>query len=347
MSVEIALFIAVAMLVGNAFFVGAEFGLISTRRSSIEIRALKGSRAAKTTLDAMEHISHMLAGAQLGVTLCSLVLGAVGEPLFAHLFEPFFETLGISASLLHPLSFVFALITMVYLHVVIGEMVPKNIALADPERAALLLIPPLVFILNFVNPIVRGLNAVANGCLRIFRVKPKAEIPSTFNRDEVAGFVEESHREGLLSEDEKHLLSGVLRFEERTVESILLPLNDTIVVDEKSTPARIEQLVAKTGFSRFPTSDNHGNLSGYIHLKDILKIDAAKQNDSLGGSHTRPLATVRAGTSLSGALGIMQHAHAHLARVTGPGGAILGIIMLEDVLEELVGEIHDDAHGKY
>ena len=140
------LLLAVSMLVGNAFFVGAEFGLVSSRRSNIELEALNGSRAAKITLGAMERVSLMLAGAQLGVTVCSLIFGAVAEPLVAHHLEQPFHTLGLSEGLLHPISFVIALILMTYLHVVLGEMVPKNLALAGPTKAALWLTPPLVFV---------------------------------------------------------------------------------------------------------------------------------------------------------------------------------------------------------
>lgn len=342
MSTELALAVAVLVLFGNAFFVGAEFGLVSARRSSIEPLALKGSRAAKITLGAMERVSFMLAGAQLGVTLCSLILGAVGEPLIAHALEGPFHSLGVPDQLLHPISLIIALIIMVYLHVVIGEMVPKNLALAGPEKAALALTPPLVFIVKVASPLVNGLNAIANGCLRLIGIKPKGEIASTFTRDEVAGFVEESHREGLLSRDERHILSGVLRFDQRTVKSVLLSVETVVLADESSTPATIEQLAAKTGFSRFPIINNQKVLTGYIHLKDILKVNPAKHGTRLDPSLIRPLATVPADATLRDALTILQHERSHLARVKQDDQTI-GVIMLEDILEELVGKIRDDS----
>jgi CBS domain containing-hemolysin-like protein len=346
MSVEWAFLVAVAMLLGNAFFVGAEFGLVSARRSSIELRALNGSRAAKITLDAMEHVSLMLAAAQLGVTLCSLILGAVGEPLFAGLLEGPLHALHVPDEWLHPISFVMALAIMVYAHVVIGEMVPKNLALAKSDRAALLLTPPLALIVRLIKPLVNGLNWIANYTLSLLGVKAQAEVASTFTRDEVAGFVKESHREGLLSEDEEQLLSGALKFDERNVQSVLVPLQKLVSVGPGSTPAEVEKLSATTGFSRFPAVDKKGNLIGYLHLKDILMMDEKSHDDPIPARSLRPLVSVKPRSALRDALLEMQRSGSHMAQVKGTKGETQGIIMLEDVLEELVGEIRDDVRGK-
>lgn len=343
MSVETALLVAVAMLLGNAFFVGAEFGLVSARRSSIELRALNGSRRARVTLDAMEHVSLMLAGAQLGVTLCSLILGAVGEPLFSGLLEAPFAVMGVPEAALHPVSWVLALALMVYAHVVIGEMVPKNLALANPDRAALWLTPVLAVMVRVTKPLVMGLNALANGSLRAVGIKPQREIPSTFTRDEVAGFVKESRREGLLSEDEEQLLAGALRFDARTVKSVLLPIEKLVTVASKATPAEVEMLAAQTGFSRFPVKDKRGRLTGYIHLKDILKIPESAQTEPVPAKDIRPLAEVSDRAPLRSTLTAMQRSGSHLAMVMGRSGKTLGVIALEDGLEELVGEIRDDS----
>ncbi|HEY0359529.1 MAG TPA: CNNM domain-containing protein, partial [Mycobacteriales bacterium] len=203
-----AVLLAVVLLGLNAFFVGAEFALITARRTQIEPRAVAGSRAARTTLRAMENVSMMMAGAQLGITVCSLGLGAVGEPALAHLVEPLFARFGVPDGLLHPAAFVLAMTIVVFLHVVLGEMVPKNIAIAGPERSALVLAPPLVAVVTVLRPFIVTMNAIANGILRLLRVEPKDEVGSTFTREEVAGLVEESRREGLLDADEYDLLSG-------------------------------------------------------------------------------------------------------------------------------------------
>lgn len=338
----IGIILIVLLLLGNAFFVGAEFGLVSARRSSIELRALNGSWAAKITLKAMERVSVMLAAAQLGITLCSLGLGALGEPFIAHYLESPLHSIGLPDFLLHPISFIIALVIMTYLHVVFGEMLPKNIALAVSDRTALILVPPLVGVVKILYPVIIGLNAIANGILHLLGVQPKNEVASTFTRDEVAGFVEESHREGLLSEDEEQLLSGSLRFDERTIKSVVLPLETLVTVKTTDTPIQIEQITGKTGFSRFPVENNRGELTGYVHIKDIIEVPKNRRDQKLPRSDIRPLASVSAGTSLRSALAKMQRSGAHLAEVTKASKTI-GVVTLEDVLEELVGEIRDDS----
>lgn len=173
---------------------------MSARRSQIEPRAAEGSAAAKTTLYAMEHVSLMLATCQFGITVCSLGLGAVAEPAIAHLLEPLFELLRVPEALVHPFAFAIALATVSYLHVVVGEMVPKNLAIAIPDRSSLLLAPVLVFITRVVRPIVWFLNVVANLVLRLGRVQPQDEVASTYTVEQVQSIVRESHRGGLIDD---------------------------------------------------------------------------------------------------------------------------------------------------
>lgn len=337
MSVEWSALIALVMLLGNAFFVGAEFGLVSARRSSVELKAAAGSRAAKITLLGMERVSMMLAGAQLGVTLCSLIFGAVGEPLVAHLLETPFAAMGLSEAARHIVAFAIAMVAMVYVHVVIGEMVPKNLALAGPTRSALLLVPPLFYIVKAIRPLISALNAVANGTLRLMGIKPRDEIASTFSRDEVIGFVKESHREGLLSTEEEHLLSSSLEFDSQTIMPIVTSVTKLITTSPKPTVSEIEQLVLHTGYSRFPVRNSRGGLKGYVHIKDILKLE---QGETIS-SKIRALPTVTSTDSARKALVLMQRSGAHVAQVLNTRGRLVGVVMLEDVLEQLVGTIRD------
>jgi CBS domain containing-hemolysin-like protein len=341
--VTVYLLLALFLLLGNAFFVAAEFGLVSARRSAIELRALNGSRVAKITLNAMERVSIMLAGAQLGVTLCSLGLGALGEPIMSRLLEAPYHALGLPEVFLHPVSFAIALVLITYLHVVFGEMLPKNIALATPERIALIFTPPLVLFVKVFYPAVVGLNQLAILCAKLVGIHPKNEIASSFTRDEVAGFVEESHREGLLSEDEEHLLSGSLEFDERNLQSVILPAETLQMVTSSNTPADVEELVAKSGYSRFPVQGKKGNLIGYVHLKDMLNIPTTGRHHSIPRKNIRKLVNLKVQDSLRDALLEMQLAGVHVAEVFNNRGRSLGVVMLEDILEELVGEIRDDS----
>ncbi|MDX8153171.1 hemolysin family protein [Patulibacter brassicae] len=343
MSDGLAILLAVFLLGANAFFVGAEFALISARRTTIEPRAEEGSWAARVTLGAMERVSLMMAGAQLGITICSLGLGALGEPAVAHTLEGPFEDLGVSEALLHPISFVIALSIVVTLHVVIGEMVPKNLALARPDRAAMLLGPPLVLVVRVLGPLIVFLNWVANVSLRLMGVQPKDEITSVFTRDEVAGLVEESHREGLLEHGEGQLLLDALEFEDRDVRSVLLPEDRLVTVPAGATLEQVEEVAGRTGFSRFPVVGSSGELRGYLHVKDLLHAGKIPRDAPLPTSLVRELPSVRETDRLRSALGTMQRAAAHLAEVRSATGTTQGVVALEDVLEELVGEIRDES----
>ena len=342
MSDATAIAVAVALLGANAFFVGAEFALISARRATIEPKAIAGSRRARTTLGAMENVSLMMAGAQLGITICSLGLGAIGEPAVAHLIEAPFASTGVPGALLHPIAFTIALAIVVFAHVVIGEMVPKNIALAGPDRAALLLAPPLALIVRILKPGIAVLNAVANLSLRAVKVQPRDEVASAFTRDEVAALVEQSHREGLLAHDERDLLSGALYFDEATARAVLLLPDQLCTVPAGATPRQVEQVAAASGYSRFPVTSPDGELTGYLHIKDALQPEPDPRGAPIPPDRVRPLVQVGVDDKLSTALRTMNANGAHLARVTDATGATLGLVALEDVIEKLVGEIRDD-----
>ena len=344
MSDYTALLVAVVLLAFNAFFVGAEFALISARRSQIEPKAQAGSRMARSTLVAMENVSLMMAGAQLGITICSLGLGAVGEPALAHLIEPLFEHAGVSEAFVHPVAFALALVVVVFLHVVLGEMVPKNIALAGPDRAALVLGPLILGVVTVLRPLIVGLNAIANATLRLLHVEPKDEVSSTFTREEVAALVEESRGEGLLEADEYDRLAGALGFTEKTVELVRLDATSLTTVVRGSTAADVEALCAATGFSRFPVASEDGELLGYLHIKDVLEPDEQRRDLPIDDKWVRPFAPVGADAPLHEALEVLQRRGSHMARVVDASGATVGVATLEDVIEELVGEIRDAAH---
>ena len=344
MSDGAAIFTSVVLLALNAFFVGAEFALISARRATIEPRADEGNRLAKIALSAMERISLMMAGAQLGITICSLGLGYLGEPAVAHTIEPLFELVGLPDALVHPVAFAIALALVASLHVVLGEMVPKNIALAGPDRAAMALGPPLVLIVRVLHPAIALLNWTANVLLRLVGVDAKDEVTSAFTRDEVAGFVDESRREELLDPSEARVLVGALSFEERDARSVLLPLDTLETVPLDTTPSDVEALAARTGFSRFPVrADDGEELIGYLHLKDALETEERHRLRPIARRWVRPLPAVEATSPLRAVLTTMQASGAHLARVRDADGAVLGVVALEDVLEELVGEIRDES----
>jgi CBS domain containing-hemolysin-like protein len=343
-SAPAALGLAFALLLGNAFFVGAEFALVSARRTQIEPRADAGSAIAKITLRAMENMSLVIGVNQLGITVCSLVLGAVGEPAVAHLVEPGLHALHVPDGLLHPIAFVIALAIVVYLHVVLGEMIPKNIALAGPDRAALVLGPPIWAIVTVLRPVIVVINACASLVLRPFGVRIMDEVSSTYTREQVAALVEESRGEGLIEPEEYDRLAGALGFTEKPVSTVVMPPESLTTVERGSTVADVEAVCAATGFSRFPVVAD-GALLGYLHIKDVLETDETRRHQVVEDKWIRPFAPVRPDDLLHDALETLQRRGSHMAVVVDEAGTTHGLVTLEDVIEELVGEIRDAAHA--
>ncbi|MBN9180964.1 MAG: DUF21 domain-containing protein, partial [Microbacterium sp.] len=247
----------VVLLVFNAFFVGAEFAVVSARRSQVEPLAERGSRAAKTALFAMEHATLMLATSQLGITICSLLILNVSEPAIHHLLAGPLGLTGISETAVDVIGFVITLLLVSYLHVVFGEMVPKNLAFSVPDRAVLLLATPLVWVSKVFHPVIVALNWLANGVVRLFRVEPKNEASSTFTLEEVATIVNQSRIEGVL-DDAAGTVAAAVEFTDKKAADIAVPLADLVTLPRTTTPDEIERAVAKHGFSRYVIVDEGG-----------------------------------------------------------------------------------------
>ncbi|WP_328395319.1 hemolysin family protein [Nocardia sp. NBC_00416] len=346
----LAVLFTVFLLAGNAFFVAAEFALISARRDRLEALAAQGKRNADTVIRAGQNLSMMLAAAQLGITICSILLGRVGEPAVAHLLEQPFELAGLPESLLHPVSFVLALTIVVILHILLGEMIPKNIALAGPERSALLLVPLHLAWLRIARPLIAIYNFAANLSLRMLRIEPKDELESAVSSDELAEMIGESRSEGLLDAEEHRRLTQALGTGERFVAEVMVPLDRARTVPlwaDGTTLGDMETAVAETGFSRYPVRADDGSLVGYLHVKDVLD----KVSDETAGPSTviprtdiRPLPTVLMGTTLYEALARLRRTSSHLGRVVDTRGNTVGIVALEDLVEEFVGTVRDTTH---
>ena len=332
--------LAILLLI-NGFFVGAEFAVISARRSQIEPRAEAGSRAAKSTLYAMEHATMMLATSQLGITVCSLLILNVSEPAIHHLLEYPLALTQLPEDVVGTIAFIIALLVVSFLHVVIGEMVPKNLSFSVPDRAALILAPPLVFISMVFRPIIYVLNETANRVLRLFRVEPKNEANSTFTVDEVANIVAQSTREGVLT-DSNGALNAAFEFSTKKVKDIAVGMPHLVSLSEAATPADVERAVAQNGFSRYVLVNDEGEPTGYLHLKDVLDLDEAGEFDEpVPPKRIRQLISIFRGTDLEDALAAMRRSGVHLARVFDDSGQTRGVLFLEDIIEELVGEVQD------
>ena len=331
----VQLLIGLATLVVNAFFVGAEFALISVRRSQIETYAEQDDRRAKSVLWGLEHVSALMAAAQLGITLCTLVLGVVAEPAIAHLLEPVFHAVGVPEGAGHAVSFVIALTLATYLHMLLGEMVPKNIALAEPVRSALLLGPPLVTLARGLRPVIFAVNAFANALLKLLRVETRNEVTATFSDAELARIVRDSGEAGLIDERARERLHDALELGRRPVRDVVLPLERVVYARVGVTPEQLEALSAESGFSRFPVVDEGRRIVGYLHVKDAL--DASPRDLRFPVRDMRPIARIRESTPLDDVLTAMRRSRTHLAAVRGTDGRLAGLVTMEDVLRELFG----------
>ena len=337
----IALWITILLLLLNAFFVGAEFAAMAARRSTLEPLAANGSRRAQVCLDALEQMGSLLACAQLGITVCSVLLGAISEAALHHALEPVVHHLGLPEGVTDGLALAVALLIVVYLHVVVGEMIPKNLALAGPERSALILVPVLLYITRALRPIISVMETLAKALVRLFRVEPKDEITSAFTVEEVEHILAESRHEGLIEEGQHGLVGAALEFSDKDAVDVAVALSDLVTLPLTATPDDVERLVAKRGFSRYPMLDGAGELTGYLHLKDVLYADDTERDIAVPVKRVRKLATVQAADEVEEVLRTMQRTGAHLARVVDPEGHDIGVVFLEDVIEELVGEVTD------
>ncbi|OJZ74179.1 hypothetical protein BRW65_10165 [Mycobacterium paraffinicum] len=345
MSDPLGVILAMLLIGVNAFFVGAEFSLISARRDRLEALAEQGKARAVTVIRAGEQLPAMLAGAQLGVTAASLLLGRIGESAVSSLLRSALGLTSIPPTLLHTLSFAIALAIVVTLHVLLGEMVPKNIALAGPERTAMLLVPAYLAYVRAVRPLITFYNKCASVAVRALGVEPKEELELSVSPVELSEMIAESESQGLLDREEHTRLTRALQIGTRVVGDVAVPLADVRAVPVAApgsgpTVGAVEQALAQTGYSRFPVANANGDFIGYLHIKDMLTL-GDDPGTVIDLAMVRPLPRLPKSLPLADALSRMRRSNSHLALVTGAGGEVVAMVALEDLVEDLVGTMRD------
>ncbi|HEX5199243.1 MAG TPA: hemolysin family protein [Actinoplanes sp.] len=331
------LLVTVLLLIGNGVFVGGEFALIASRRTALEPLAAT-SRPARWALSAMNQIPLMIAGAQLGITVCSLGLGAIAEPALAHVLEDPFAALGLPENMLHPVAFVLALIVVVYLHTVIGEMVPKNITLAGPERAALILGPFMLAFCTATKPLLNAMRWASRTVLKLWKVEATDAVKTVFTAEELAGMVTQARSEGLLGSEQYARIHAALGLNDRTAADTLRPWSGVTTVADDVSPATIEAISTRTGRSRFPVVHRETRrVLGFVHVKDILGYAAGQRRLPIPADIIRPLAVVAPERTLADLLLAMRRDRLHIMLVSD-GRRPLGVITLDDVIHAVVGE---------
>ncbi|GII77678.1 membrane protein [Sphaerisporangium rufum] len=335
MSIPFALLLGVVLLVGNGFFVAAEFAVISARRHRLEESAAGGGRLGRTAGRAAlrngGELSLMLAGAQLGITLCSLGLAMVTEPAIEHLLAPVFGLVGLPESAQTAIAYVIALAIITFLHMVVGEMAPKSWALTHPERAALGLALPFRAFTWSVRPLIALLNGLSNALLRAFGVRPRDELATTRTAPQLAMLVGESGRMGLLDRAEHDLLLRALRVQSQPVERLMVPIADASAVPVGASDETIRAVAAAQGHLRLlVNSGGPENVLGVLHVRDLL-MNPGRGPEALMSDVPR----LAAGTTVPDAVARLQEAHAHAALVTRED-RVIGLVTLSDLTGQLL-----------
>jgi CBS domain containing-hemolysin-like protein len=331
------LLITVLLLFGNGIFVGGEFALIASRRTAIEPLAAESKRA-RWALSAMNQIPLMIAGAQLGITICSLSLGAIAEPALAHLLEGPFGSAGLPEGTVHPVAFVLALVVVVFLHTVVGEMVPKNITLAGPERSALILGPFMLGFCVATKPLLNAMRWASRTVLKLWQIEATDAVKTVFTAEELAGMVSQARSEGLLGTEQYKRIHAALGLNDRTAADTLRPWSGTTTVADDVTPAMLETVATRSGRSRLPVVQRDTRrVLGFVHIKDILGYDNAQRRLPIPPEIIRPLAVVPPDRTLADLLLTMRRDRRHIVLVSD-GRVPLGVITLDDVLHAVVGE---------
>lgn len=345
MSTTVALLVSVVLIVINGFFVGVELAFVASKRTRIAAMVDEGKFGARAAMVATSNVTRMLFAAQLGITVASLILGFIAEGAVAHVIESLIDSVvGLPHGLVNGIGFATALLVVVFVHTVFGEMVPKNLALSDPETASRLLAPLHLVIVTAVRPVIFGLNLLARPLLRLAGVVPNQGLSEAHTPQELVRMLDDAHKGGLVEEHEHALITGALDFGDLRVRSVMIPRSKIVTAERASPVGEIEQAVVDTGHSRIPVVGNDGSsIIGFIHSKDLVSLPDEAQNDPPPVEVIRRMLQVGIDRKLEDVLVEMQRRRTHMALVLTSADVVAGMVTLEDILEELVGEIFDES----
>jgi CBS domain containing-hemolysin-like protein len=334
--------LAVMLLVANGFFVAAEFSLLASRRSRIEQLAASGDRRARRALAGIRELPFMLAAAQLGITMASLGLGAVAEPTLA---AGFLQLLGrLEAGVRRGVAFGLALLIVVFGHLLLGELAPKSWAIGAPEQSALLLAGPFRAFALMFQPAIRVLNAIANRVVRFCGVTPQGELAVAHSPTDLILLLEESAEHGTLEAEQTALLARALELPDLDAQAVMVPRRDVVCVPATASVTELERIAAETGHSRLPV--HRGDLDrfiGILHVKDLLGLSSDERTRITAQALARPALVTPESRPLTDLMLDMREQRQHVALVVDEYGSVSGLVALEDVIEELIGEFEDES----
>lgn len=336
MSLGTGLALTLALLAGNGFFVAAEFALVAAKRPRLEREAAQGSRAARSAVAGIRELSLMLAGAQFGITMCSLGLGVVSEPVFAHTFAPAVHALGLPEAASHVVAFVLALALVTLLHMVLGEMAPKSWAIIRPERSATLMALPFRGFTRIVRPVLALLNGITNLLLRMCRVQPRDSLSVSRTPEQLGSLVEESRRLGLIDETDRRVLKAALAAPREALADLVVPEADIVAVPAEAGPQDVIDAAARTGRTRLLLRGADGRLvPRMVHVRDAY-LARARGKLPRAAELAHPVPTLAFDTPVAAAVALLQAGHSAMGLVRDSGSGLVGLITLDDLLTTLL-----------
>jgi CBS domain containing-hemolysin-like protein len=336
----------VTLVAINAYFVATEFALVAVRRTQIELWVAEGRRGAESAKRAIEHLDDAIAATQLGITLASLGLGWIGEPALAGIIKPLLEAIGVgSVMAVHTIALTLAFATITFIHVVAGELAPKAVALDFPGRVALACSGPLLLFAQIFRPILVFMNGAGNALVRLFGVQPAGRAHAVHSPDELSMLVSESRAAGVIRPYAGRILGNVFRLTRTLVRDVMVHRQDVAAVPHDAEPEDLLDLLRESGFTRLPVYQGSlDHIVGILHTKDLFHLYARDRLVTLSDA-IRPASEVSPELPIVDALRLFRRGRRHLAIVRSNEGKLLGVCTLEDVLEEIVGEIEDE-HDK-
>jgi CBS domain containing-hemolysin-like protein len=337
--------LAAVLLALNGFFVGAEFSLLASRRSKIEQLAAEGDKRARHALAGLRELTLMLAGAQLGITMCSLGLGAVAEPAVAGIIEGALgSAFTLSDTAQHVIGFTIGLSIVVFLHMVVGEMAPKSWAISHPEKSALLLARPFRLFARVFRPVIRLLNWMANQVVRLVGVEPQDERAMAHSPSDLLLLIEESAGRGGIAAEEHQLLARSLELSGLTAADAMTPRREIVAVAASATAAEVASEAHRTGRTRVIVHEGDlDHVRGFVHAKDVIRLEHGTWPTTSAGSISRSVMVTPEHHGLEDLLLEMRTERHHIALVVDEHGLVLGLVTLEDVIEELIGDFDDES----
>lgn len=336
---------ALVLVFLNGFFVNAEFAIVKVRETRIQQLIHEGSRRARTAQSLIQHMDEYLSATQLGITLASLGLGWIGEPAFASMFEPVLASVGLlRPALVHTLAGATAFLLITFLHIILGELAPKSLAIQKPEPSILWTGTPLAFFYRISYPFIWALNSTANLMLRLLGIPPASESDLAHSEEEFRLLLTRSHQHGVLDRDKARMLEHVFDFAERSVRQVMVPSVEVKYLDTQKSIEENLKMARTESHTRFPLCNGSlDQVLGVVNVKDLFRnTDVLGSPDFSLESVTRQVHFVPENKDIKSLLADFRKTRVHLAVVVDEFGSTVGIVTLEDVLEEIVGEIQDE-----